>query len=218
MIKAVLFDMDGTVLDTEPLYIEAWKKAFEKETREFEPKLFNQCVGLSVVMCEQLVDEFYGEKGMYRRAVKVAAEWMKYYIETEGAPVKTGFYKLSDFLRENGIKAIIATSSLHADAARHLTCAGILDRFDGIVGGDATERGKPYPDPYVKAAELAGVSRADCIAVEDSKNGVLSAVEAGIRCVYIKDLLDIPKDVEAKAYRRAESLDEVIDIIKEEAL
>jgi len=216
MIKAVLFDMDGTVLDTEPLYIEAWKKAFEKEpVHKFDPMIFNQCVGLSVVLCEQLVDEFYGEKGMFRRTVKVASEWMKYYIETEGAPVKTGFYKLSDFLRENGIKAIIATSSVHADAVKNLTCAGIIDRFDGIVGGDNTERGKPFPDPYVKAAELAGVDRDECIAVEDSKNGVLSAAEAGIRCVYIKDLLDIPKEAEAKAYRRAQSLDEVIGIIKE---
>lgn len=217
MIKAVLFDMDGTVLDTEILYSQAWKKAFEKETRKFEEKIFNQCVGLSSVLCEELVDEFYGEKGIFRRTLKTASEWMRYYAETEGIPIKTGFYKLSDFLRENGVKAVIATSSTHEDAVRSLTCAGIIDRFDGIVGGSIAERGKPYPDPYIKAAELAGAARSDCLAVEDSKNGVISATEAGIKCVYIKDILDIPAEVEKLAFRRVNSLDEIIDIIKEES-
>jgi len=217
MIKAVLFDMDGTVTDTEPLYIEAWKKAFEKEPYDFDETIFSRCVGLSVVLCEEIVDEYYGEKGFYRRAVKTASEWMKYYAETDGIPIKTGFYKLSGFLRENGIKAVIATSSKHADAVRTLTCAGVIDRFDGIVGGDNTERGKPYPDPYIKAAELAGAGKAECLAVEDSRNGVISAYEAGIRCVYIKDMLDIPPETEKLAYKRADSLDEIIDIIKREA-
>jgi beta-phosphoglucomutase-like phosphatase (HAD superfamily) len=97
-----------------------------------------------------------------------------------------------------------------------LTRTGIIGRFDGIIGGDDVEHGKPNPDPYVKAAELAGFPPDECLAVEDSINGIRSAVTAGIRCVYIKDFLDIPEEIEAIAYKKVNSLDKIIDIIIQE--
>jgi len=215
MIKAVLFDMDGTVLDTEPISYKSWQKAFESENRAFDEGLYKQCMGLPGVSSELLVDEFFGEKGLFRRAAKTASEWFKYYSESEGVPVKAGFYKLSDYLIETGVRAMLVTSSAHESAVRNLSLAGIIDRFDGIIGGDSVVKGKPHPDPFLKAAELAGAKPGECLAVEDSKNGLVSASAAGIKCIYIKDMFDVP-EAEELAFKRAGSLDEIINIIKEE--
>ncbi|MDR0222685.1 MAG: HAD family phosphatase [Oscillospiraceae bacterium] len=216
MIKAVLFDMDGTVLDTEPMYKKAWKAAFEREGYEFNEELFNKCVGLSVALCKKLINETYGDSGLFDKTFPVAASWVYNYKKANGIPIKAGFVELSDYLRDNGVKSVIATSTSHNAAVEDLTYSGIIDRFDGIVGGDDTENGKPFPDPYIKAAELAGVGRDECIAVEDSKNGITSAHSAGIRCVYAKDFLEVPSETEEKAFRKVKSLKEIINIIKEE--
>ncbi|MCL2633937.1 MAG: HAD family phosphatase [Oscillospiraceae bacterium] len=213
MIKAVLFDMDGTVLDTEPMYKKAWKAAFDKAGYEFSEELFNKCVGLSVALCKKLINETYSDDELFNKTFPLAASWVHNYKKLNGIPVKKGFFELSDYLQENSIKAVIATSTGHAAAVEDLTSAGILNRFDGVIGGDDTEQGKPFPDPFLAAAKLAGFPIDDCIAVEDSKNGVMSATSAGVRCIYVKDFIDIPADVEKRTFKRVNSLDEIIPII-----
>jgi len=132
-----------------------------------------------------------------------------------GVPVKPGFFELSDYLKEQGIKSVIATSTSYEAALQDLKNSKIFERFDGVIGGDSTENGKPFPDPYIAAAKLAGFPVEECIAVEDSKNGITSAVAAKVRCIYIKDFLDVEPDIEELIFKKVTSLDEIIGIIKE---
>ena len=216
MIKAVLFDMDGTVLDTEPMYKKAWKAAFDKAGYEFSEELFNRCVGLPIPMTKKLLGEIYGNDDVFNSTFPTAAAWAHNYKKMNGVPVKPGFFELSDFLIANNIKAIIATSTSHDAAIADLTFSGIINRFEDVVGGDDTKNGKPFPDPYIKAAEVAGFPPGECIAVEDSKNGMMSATSAGVRCIYIKDFTDVPEMIAELAFKRVDTLDEIIDILKSE--
>jgi beta-phosphoglucomutase-like phosphatase (HAD superfamily) len=213
LIKAVLFDMDGTVLNTEPMYKKAWKAAFEKLDKEFSDELFNKCVGLPISMTTKLLDESYGD-GFFKATFPIAAAWASSYKQLNGVPVKAGFYELSDYLHDKGIKSVIATSTSHSAAEEDLTGSGIISRFIGIIGCDDVANGKPAPDPYIKAAELAKAKISECIAIEDSVNGIRSAVAAGLKCVYIKDFVDISAEIESMVYKRVNTLDEVIEIIE----
>jgi HAD superfamily hydrolase (TIGR01509 family) len=213
-IKAILFDMDGTVLDTEPMYKRAWKSAFERTGLEFDDELFNKCVGLPVPMCKALLNETYNDPEFFSKTFPMAAAWAANYKELNGVPVKSGFYELIDYLKEKGIVSVIATSTGHDAAVEDLTCSKIIDHFIGVIGYNDVENGKPAPDPYLAAAKLAGFPVEECLAVEDSVNGIRSAVAAGVRCVYIKDFLDIPDEIESMVYKKVRSLDELIAIIE----
>ena len=214
MIKAVLFDMDGTILDTEPVYKKAWKSAFERAGCEFCDELFNKCVGLPIPMVKKYVTEFYGEPKLFDATFPMAASWAFNYKKMNGIPVKPGFYELQEFLRKENIVSVIATSTSHEAAVEDLTHSKVLDYFKGVIGGDDVEKGKPAPDPYIKAASLAGFSVSECIAVEDSVNGIRSAVAAGVKCVFIRDFLDISEEIESLVYKRVNNLSEVVGVIK----
>ncbi len=136
------------------------------------------------------------------------------YGITKGLPVKKGFFELSDYLVKNDIKTAVVTSSFRSEAIHNFQRANINTPFDIIIGGDCVDNGKPSGEPYLRAAEGLGLDPDDCIAVEDSSNGIRSAHNAGITCVYIKDIADIPKEIKALAEYEAESLDKVIEIIE----
>lgn len=203
--------MDGTVIDTEPIHKTAWEKAMESFELKKHWDLLYKCIGLSDAAMKKLFLEQLGVKNfdeIYAEAVKIAR-----VVKSKGIPVKKGFMELSVFLREKGIKSAIVTSSSHDSAVHDLTRAGVRDCFDLILGfGDYTES-KPDPEPYLKAAAFLGFAPEECLAAEDSENGVLSAVRAGIKCVYIRDIIDIPEKVKTLAYREAESLLDIISLI-----
>ena len=206
--------MDGTVLDTEPMYKKAWRSAFERTNHEFSEELFNRCVGQPIYSTKRFINETYNNPDLFDLTFPMAAAWAHNYKKLNGIPVKPGFRELNDFLKEHDIKSVIATSTSHAAAVEDLAGSKILEHFIGVIGGDDVANGKPAPDSYIKAAELAGVSTEDCIAVEDSVNGIRSAVAAGVKCVYIKDFLEIPPEIEKLVYKKVNTLDEIIPIIE----
>lgn len=213
MIKAVLFDMDGTVLDTEPLSKMAWSAILAENGYEFTDEMFYKHTGLNPASTERLYKSYLGEDFPYYEMRAKVHAFREDYRSKHGIAVKKGFHELSDFLRKNDIKSVIATSTPRKEAERYLEIAGIRSRFDFIIGGDEITDGKPAPEIYLKAAELAGAEIDKCIAVEDSTNGILSALNAGIKCVYIHDFSDISKELEEKCIVCGD-LSEIIDIIK----
>lgn len=213
MIKAVLFDMDGTVLDTEPLSKMAWSAVLTQNGYTFTDKMFYEHTGLNPTSTEKLYKSYLGEDFPYYEMRAKVHIFREEYRSKHGIAVKKGFHQLSDFLRQNHIKSVIATSTPRREAERYLEIAKIREYFDFIIGGDEITNGKPNPEIYLKAAKLACAETNECIAVEDSTNGILSALNAEIKCVYIHDFSDISKELENQCIV-CNDLSEIISLIR----
>lgn len=214
MIKAVLFDMDGTILDTERIHKECWEQAMDDVGVSYLPTTFYDLIGLNDNSTRDYFRRVYGfSDEQYYKMSGAAYSLSREYGKIKGIPVKKGFFELSDYLVEKGIRRAVVTSSMVSEALHNFERAKIETPFDVIIGGDIVNEGKPSAEPFLKAAAALGLPNEECIVVEDSANGVRSAHNAGIRCVYIKDMVDIPEDVRKLAEFEAKSLDEVIGII-----
>ena len=214
-VKAVLFDMDGTVTDSEPVNYLAWCAVLKKHGLEQCEDFLQHCIGLNVPSMQILLREQYHVEFDLGAVVPETLDWVYAYYDEKGVPLKKGFHELNRYLEEKGIKKIIATSSAHDMAEHILEKAEILSCFDGIVGGNDVSQGKPHPEPFIKAAQLSGEGVNDCLVIEDSANGIKSALAAGVKAVFIKDLIDIPPELKAKIHCEAGSLDKVIDVIEQ---
>lgn len=213
-IKAVLFDMDGTVLDTERIHKECWEQSMKDMGIDYSPTTFYDLIGLNDKSTMNYFKAHFGfTDKQYAKMSLSAYENSQKYADLRGIPVKKGFFELSDYLLEHKLKRALVTSSICSFALHNLQKAKIDVPFDVVIGGDSVTEGKPAPEPYARAAEKLGFDPSECLAVEDSANGIRSAHNAEIRCVYIKDMVDISDDVKALADFKAGSLEEIIGII-----
>lgn len=216
MINYVIFDMDGTLCDTEPLYREAWVNTLKDwnfpEPETVHPKIIGMGEGEVLDLLNQIGD---AERD-YSAIFKYRDEHYYYKLIEKSIPLKAGCIEILEFLRDNGIKAAIATSTHSRTAHRNLKLAGIYDYFDAIVTGDMIERGKPAPDIFLKAGELMGADAAQTIVCEDSFNGIRGAHAANMKPVMVIDQLAPTDEIKQISYYIGDSLFDVIDLIKKE--
>lgn len=213
-IKAILFDMDGTVLDTEKIHKECWEQAMKDIGVDYAPNTFYDLIGLNDDSTRDYFKKHYAlTDEQYTKMSTAAYENSQKFVDLKGIPVKKGYFELSDFLLENGLKRALVTSSVCSIALHNLEKAGIETPFNVIVGGNSVKHGKPAAEPFLKAAYFLKLEPCECLVVEDSANGVRAAHNAGIKCVYVKDMVDIPEDVKSLAEYEADSLDKIIEII-----
>jgi HAD superfamily hydrolase (TIGR01509 family) len=211
----VLFDMDGVVLDTEKLYARFWREAAAALGYEMS---YEQVLGmrsLSSTAGQAQLESYFG-KGVSRaefRAKRI--ELMDAYIDIHGVDLKPGIRELLDYLDEHGIKAAITTSSPLERVRRYLGPHGLLERFERLCSGAEVAHGKPEPDIYLYGAACLGLKPEECLAVEDSPAGVLSAYRAGCMTVMVPDLDQPDADTEKLLFAKADSLVDVIDLIGE---
>jgi HAD superfamily hydrolase (TIGR01509 family) len=214
-VKGVLFDMDGVVLDTEKLYARFWREAAAALGYEMS---YEQALGmrsLSSTAGQAQLESYFG-KGVSRaefRAKRI--ELMDAYIDIHGVDLKPGIRELLDYLDEHGIKAAITTSSPLERVRRYLGPHGLLERFERLCSGAEVAHGKPEPDIYLYGAACLGLKPEECLAVEDSPAGVLSAYRAGCMTVMVPDLDQPDADTEKLLFAKADSLVDVIDLIGE---
>ncbi|MDR2531507.1 MAG: HAD family phosphatase [Oscillospiraceae bacterium] len=211
-IKAVFFDMDGTVLDTEPIHAVAFGQALEKLGIKDGVGFLSRCIGLNVPEMRKLFMREVGTEAEFDKINALAWEIADKLKKQHGIKVKQGFFELAESLSENGVKAYIVTSTPRKPALRDLETAGIAGYFvDFICFGDY-EKGKPAPEPYLKALKLSGENADECIAIEDSEAGLTSAVSAGLRCVLVRDMAVIPEETARLAYADLKTLADLIDL------
>jgi beta-phosphoglucomutase-like phosphatase (HAD superfamily) len=186
---AVVFDMDGLLFDTETLYQEALLFAAAEWGQEVAPGFFTQTVGLPWAQCRGLLLSHFGQAF----AVDEFQEaWGRHFwvIAETRLSLKVGALELLDTLDQFRLPRAIATSSSRRTVERHLAAHNLMGRFAEIVGHGDYERGKPAPDPFLKAAERLGVEPHLCLALEDSHNGIRSASSAGMMTIMVPDLLE----------------------------
>ena len=208
-VEAVIFDMDGTLIDSESVYIAAMQDAAGTLGLALPIDLCHAMVGVPSHECNLMLQEHYGPgfdltvfRGHFSKSVQRRM--------SERVPMKPGVVELLDFLRDRGLPLAIATSAGRATAERNLGRAGLLDRFDALATRDDVEHPKPAPDLYLEAAKRLGVAPERCVAFEDSSIGIIAAHAAGMRAVMVLDILPPTEEARAKCFHIAEDLHEVL--------
>ncbi len=184
---AVIFDMDGLMLDTEPLAARAWTDAAAAIGVAFDHAVTPSLVGRNFPDCRALVLAHHGA-GYPVDALMHA--WHVAYdaiVEREGIVLKTGLVELLGWLEAEGIRKAVATSTRRSRAQAKLARTALAPRFDALVGGDEPARGKPAPDIFVLAAARLDVAAAECVVLEDSEPGIRGALAAGMIALWVPD-------------------------------
>lgn len=209
--QAVIFDMDGLLLDSERIAFDAFKFACNRLNLGDQSKVFMKCVG---------TNQLAGEKVLYQefRAIANVTEFIKvwddrYLEQTSKVPIplKPGVTALLDRLTELKIPVAVATSTKTPRAKAKLAFSGILSYFSVVAGGDQVEQSKPSPEIYWHAAQLLGVPDSKCMVLEDSENGVKSGIAAGMFVIQIPDLVKPSAELLALGAPVRSSLVEVLE-------
>jgi len=208
--SAVIFDMDGLMFDTENLTIPIWEPAGNLYGYQITRDIVMQLIGISRKRSQELLQEIFGVDFPFE---KIHAEFRRLVykeIEENGVPKKPGLDYLLDNLVAAKIPFGLATSSSKATATNNLKKAGILEKFTTITCGDEVENGKPAPDIFLLAAKRLGFSPNDCIGLEDSPAGLMGLHAAGIKSIFIKDVIEPQQEILDTVWRRCNDLIEVV--------
>lgn len=218
-LKAVVFDMDGLMFNTEWLIKYCWDvTGKEMGYDSFGDNIYNT-LGMNYNRRREYFLDKYGEDFDFEKFTDRYREVSADYLEKNGTPVKNGLINILKFLKENGIKMAVATSSSRKYAMSKIESVDITRYFDTIICGDMVTKSKPDPQIYKVACDNLDVDYKNCIAFEDSPNGIKSAYTAGMNPIMIPDLLaDAPKEVEEMLVAKLESLDDAIEFLKKEIL
>ena len=214
MLKAVIFDMDGLLVDTEKLLQRFWVEAARFYGYPMEKEHVLQIRSLSGKLASPLLKRLVCEDFDYAKVRLKRLELMNAYIAEHGIGKKKGIDELLDYLDTTGLKKAVCTATDDKRTKLYLESIGIYHRFDKHISGNMIENGKPAPDIYLYACEQLGLAPNECIALEDSPNGITSAYDAGCMPIMVPDL-SLPDEVtKPKTIAVCESLDKVIDVIK----
>ena len=214
-VQGVLFDMDGLVLDSEILYSRFWREAcgFYGYDMSYQQSL--RMRALNRQLAQKTLAEFFGPGIDYDIVRNKRIELMNAFIEKNGVPVKPGIYQLMEYLKRNGIASAITSSSPIERIQNHLSRHGLADAFDKLCSGHDVPRGKPEPDIYLHGAASLGLDPKNCLALEDSATGILSAYRAGCLPVMIPDLDQPAEETKKLLYAQADDLNDIISLIEQ---
>jgi HAD superfamily hydrolase (TIGR01509 family) len=190
MISGIVFDMDGLMFDTERLAVEGYALAGRITGQNIPKDLIVKAIGLNRENTTKLFHEHYSKDFDYFSIRKIMVDYTTEYIEKNGMPCKPGLIELLEYLKNNRYAFTVATSTDRDRTEYYMAKAGIRGYFGDLVCGDMVKRGKPEPDIYLKACEILSLPASECIALEDSPMGILSAYRAGMKPVMIPDLIE----------------------------
>ena len=214
MIKLVIFDVDGTLVDSESVYVKAALKNIEVNHYNIPMSAIMGIIGQNRVAGRKLIESTQDDSFNYDKYIKDFEKIRNQILENEPYKLKKGALNILNYCKKHNIKTAIATSTARDKQTKVLTKLGIIDYFDYMVFGDEIKNSKPAPDIYLKVFEHYNYDKGEMIIYEDSKNGILSAHNAGIKVVYIKDIVDVEEEVTSLCYKQVKDLDEGIELLK----
>lgn len=210
MIKAVIFDMDGLMFDTEHLTSDAWIQVGIRHGLPITEALMHPMRGLPLEGCIRIFKEKLGDDFDYWGLRKERVAYVDQWIRENGMPVKPGLEELLEWLKKHGYEIALATSTYQSLADRFLDIAGVSPYFTCRVYGDMIMQGKPAPDIFLHAAGMLGNPPQECLVLEDSYAGVEAGWRAGMTVIMIPDMLPATEREYARIAMCAPSLREVI--------
>lgn len=213
-IKAFIFDLDGTLIDTERIYRMLWPKAVEQMGYTLSDEMYLSLRSLGRPYAPKRFEEWFGSEFDYDQARIIRKKYFDEYIEKNGIQLKSGAIELLTYLRNKGYITAIATATDLKRAGEYMDMTGLTGYFDRIISATQVDEGKPSPKVYLYACEQLSLQPAECIAVEDAPNGITSAYGAGLECIMVPDLTGPDEDIETKVVYVAESLHKIIDYVE----
>jgi len=213
-MNAVIFDMDGLMFDTERVFYQAWDYAGEQMGLGKTGYMVLKTMGMNKIMTNQVWIEEFGEKYDEQELRKFSKEFLSKYYSENKVPVKKGLYVILDYLKQNSYKMAVCSSTPKWEVEHHLKDAGVFEYFQAIICGDMVEKSKPEPDIYLKACDAIGKKPKDCYALEDSRNGLLSAHGAGCKAIMVPDLWQPDEEIEQILFGKFNDLEEVTAFLK----
>lgn len=214
-ISLVIFDMDGLMLDTEKISMEALEKAGREYGYKISSKVVLRMIGMNSKGCDAVFRENFGDSFPLDDIRKLKSKFTSNIINKTGVPVKTGLYELLEFLEQKPVLIAVATSTAKEITERLLKSANILDKFHLIVCGDEVTLGKPNPEIFLKAAYKLNCIPQECIVFEDSENGIMAASKANMIPIMIPDIKEPSKEIEILTHRKFKTLLDAKEYLKE---
>ena len=218
MVKAVIFDMDGLMIDSERVtydgYVIECAKLGHTMTKDFYKTLLGKPI-------KGIYDQFhkeFGEDFPIEEVIQKVHKYMADLFENEGVPIKKGLVDLLKYLKENNYKTIVATSSNRNRVDVILKSANITQYFDDSICGDEVTKGKPNPEVFLKSCEKLGVSVEDAVVLEDSDAGIQAASSANIKVICVPDMKYPEEEYASKTYKIVDSLEDVLTLLKNKEL
>ena len=212
--KGIISDMDGVILDTEKLYVRFWREA---ASFYGFPMTLEHALGirsLSGKLAEEKLQGWFGKEFDYNAVRQKRIELMDEFVNQNGVEPKPGAKVLLSYIKDNGYALALATATPVDRAGRYLKSVELYSFFDQIVSAREVKRGKPAPDIYLCAAKRLGLDPKECIALEDSQNGIRSAFAAGCKTIMVPDLDRPTEEIMPLLYGVANGLEDVINIGK----
>lgn len=213
-IKAVIFDMDGVLFDTEKLMKEGWMKAGQEMGFTITENQLRQMRGSSRNRSAALFQKWYHGEVDYDQGRQIRSQYVKEYIDKYSVPEKKGLKELLHFLKENKIPAAVATSTRRITASHYWELAGITSYITASVCGDEVAACKPEPDIFLKAAQALQIPPKNCLIAEDSINGLKAARAAGGISCMVPDLTPYTDDLKPFCDYVCEDLAQIISLLK----
>ncbi|MCM1253109.1 MAG: HAD family phosphatase [Clostridium sp.] len=214
--KAVIFDMDGVIFDSERLVLECWEQVGTRHHLANIREVFIECIGTNKEKTKEIVYEHYGKDFAYDKFARASSRLFHEKVKAEGLPVKKGARELLEYFRHQRMPVGLASSTRLAVVEAEMLQAGLYDYFEVMVGGDQLKNSKPSPDIYLMACEAMGVAPKDAYAIEDSYNGIRAAYAAGMMPVMVPDILPATEEMKKMSVVVLEDLLQVRDYFREE--
>lgn len=214
MIKAIIFDMDGLMIDSERVTFECYQERLKDMNLTMDEEFYKTLLGKPIKGIYQRFYDVYGNDFPIENMIQDVHQLMAERFETEGVPVKKGLVELLHYLKDNNYKTIVATSSNRDRVDKILAQAKITEFFDDSICGDEVTKGKPNPEVFLKSCQKLGVNVDEAIVLEDSEAGIQASYDANIKVICIPDMKYPEKQYEEKTFKILKDLTEVTAYLK----
>jgi HAD superfamily hydrolase (TIGR01509 family) len=214
-IQAVIFDIDGLMIDSERVSQKSWSQVMKAAGYQLSEEIYLKMIGRTEKDVKQILANAYGADFPFEEMYRRREDCFREMINRDGIPLKPGLIDLLAQVDELGLKKAVASSTYCTLAELKLASAGIRVYFQVVVTGDEVVNGKPAPDLFLAAARKIGVEPQNCLVLEDSQAGIQAAHAAGMVSILVPDMQPVEDEVSRMAYRQVTSLHEVVPLLEE---